>query len=82
MSGAYLEHIVALNERWDHLAYRYYGDANRVSPIIRANRASFENALGPIPSLPPVGLVVKIPVLPEEPVTADLLPPWKRSVAP
>jgi hypothetical protein len=81
MGGAYLEHVVAVNERWDTLAYRYYGDADRTAPIIRANRALFGDGLGPVPWAPPVGLTVKIPILDPDPIAEALLPPWKRASA-
>lgn len=77
----YLEHITGPNERWDHLAYRYYGDANRTSPIIKANRELFGDALGPIPATLPDGLILRIPILDPEPLAAELLPPWKRGEA-
>ncbi len=77
----YLEHVTGPNERWDHLAYRYYGDANRTSPIIRANRGLFEATLGPVPASLPVGLTLRIPILDPEPLAAELLPPWKRGGA-
>ena len=76
---SYLQHVVGTNERWDTLAYRYYGDANRTGPIIKANRELFADDLGPIPAQLPVGLVLRIPVLDPEPVAAELLPPWKRA---
>ncbi|QLP96150.1 MAG: tail protein X [Rhodoblastus sp.] len=77
-TGAWLEHVAGLNERWDHLAYRYYGDANRTSPIIKANRDLFGERLGPIPCILPVGATLKIPVVDPEPIADALLPPWKR----
>lgn len=78
-AAAWLEHVAALNERWDTLAYRYYGDANRTGPIIRANRDLFGE--GPIPCILPPGLTVKIPVLDPQPIADALLPPWKRASA-
>ena len=33
----YIEHVTSSNERWDTLAYKYYGDAKLYEPIIRAN---------------------------------------------
>jgi len=77
----YLDHVTGPAERWDHLAYRYYGDALRTSPIIRANRELFVAALGPIPTVLPAGLTLRIPILDPEPASAELLPPWKRETA-
>jgi hypothetical protein len=74
----YLDHTTGPNERWDHLAYRYYGDANRTSPIIRANRDLFIDTLGPIPTVLPVGRGLRIPILDRETIPETSLPPWKR----
>lgn len=74
----FLSHTTGPNERWDHLAYRYYGDANRTSPIVRANRSLFLDQLGPVASILPVGIVLRIPVLDGQSVSDEALPPWKR----
>jgi phage tail protein X len=78
MSG-YLEHLTGPADRWDLLAYRYYGDANRTSPIVRANRHLFP--LQTIPSVLPHGLTLRIPILDPDPVADQALPPWKREAA-
>ncbi len=77
----YLQHVTGPNERWDTLAYRYYGDANRTHPVIRANRHLFSTELSSIPSILPIGITLLIPVLDPDPVSAEMLPPWKRSAA-
>ena len=74
----YLEHVVGPSTRFDHLAYRYYGDANRTAPIIEANLAFWVDDLSSIPTVLPVGLVLKIPIVEEVTPATDLLPPWKR----
>lgn len=76
----YIIHIVVDGERWDQLAYRYYGDANRTAPIIRANREIYEPSLSNIPVALPVGLTLRIPVLDEDVLDENLLPPWKRGL--
>jgi phage tail protein X len=79
----YIVHDTVENERWDQLAYRYYGDANRTEPIIRANREIYELNLSNIPAALPVGLTLRIPVLGEDALDAldeNLLPPWKRGL--
>lgn len=70
----YLEHITSAGERWDTLAWHYYGDAMLMRPIIEANPH-----LRILPTLS-AGLVVKIPVLEDnDPALAEEdLPPWKR----
>jgi hypothetical protein len=79
MSG-HLEHVTGPNERWDHLAYRYYGDANRTGPIIRANRTLYPDT-APIPTILTVGVTLRIPIIDPEPIAEAMLPPWKRGVA-
>lgn len=37
MTQTVLKHTVKQGERWDHLAYYYYGDALEYARIIRAN---------------------------------------------
>lgn len=67
----FLTHVTTEGERWDQLAWRYYGDAHRYSPIVEANKHV------PITGALPAGLTLAIPVL--EPVaTTEDLPPWMR----
>jgi phage tail protein X len=72
MSG-FLEHITGDGERWDLLAWRYYGDPYGYERIIRANPDL------PIIPVLPGGVRVLIPVL-DPPVTTVAapagLPPW------
>lgn len=70
----YLEHITSAGERWDTLAWEYYGDAAQMSPIIEANPQ-----LRILPALS-AGLVVRVPVLEDDDLALaeEDLPPWKR----
>lgn len=66
-----LTHITTEGERWDQLAWRYYGDAHRYLPIVQANPHV------PITAALAAGLTLAIPLL--EPVaTTEDLPPWMR----
>lgn len=71
-----LEHITTAGERWDTLAWRYYGDASLLSPIIEANPAL------DISITLASGQLILIPLLDRaeiETVTSSAdLPPWKR----
>ena len=74
--SAYIEHVARDGDRWDLLAWHYYGDATRMSPIIEAN---------PQLRILPVfaaGTVVYIPIMEAaqaaEYLSAEDLPPWKR----
>lgn len=77
MSG-YLEHITTINERWDTIAYRYYGEANRTSVLIKANRDLFLPTLAAVPTILPYGLTIRVPLIDAASVDPDALPPWKR----
>lgn len=79
MSGRYIDHITGPSDRWDVLAYRYYGDANRTAPLIAANRELFGPPPSPIPLVLPPGVTIRVPILDPDPIAQDLLPPWKRS---
>lgn len=69
-----IEHVTQDGERWDSLAWKYYGDATAYEVIISANPSL------PIVPILPSGIKVLIPVLAEaEPgTTVEGLPPWKR----
>lgn len=69
----FLEHITQAGERWDTLAYRYYGDAAGYPRLIAANPHI------PITPLLPSGIVLLVPVIEvEERESADEVPPWLR----
>jgi phage tail protein X len=73
MAGEYYEHITAEGERWDTVAYAYYGDPLLYHGIIAANPQV------PIIPLLPSGIVLRVPVIAlSDTLTAEELPPWKR----
>lgn len=67
----FLTHVTTEGERWDQLAWKYYGDAHRYPPIVEANPHV------PITGALPAGLILAIPVL-EPVVSNEDLPPWMR----
>lgn len=67
----FISHTTTEGERWDQLAWRYYGDAHRYLPIVQANPHV------PLMGALPAGLLLAIPMLEPEPATEDL-PPWMR----
>ncbi|WGE52372.1 tail protein X [Actinobacillus equuli] len=72
MSNKVLQHIVKQGERWDSLAYHYYGDALEYGRIVDVNpQISFCEVL-------PVGVTVYIPVLDVKPTNNQDMPPWLR----
>jgi phage tail protein X len=76
MIAEVLEHITSDGDRWDLLAWEYYGDPTMYELIIVANpEVQIEPVL-------PAGIRLLIPVL-EESATGDIatqeeLPPWKQ----
>lgn len=75
----YLEHIVKPFERWDHLAWEYYGSPAQFGLIIAANRELFIGALDPVPEFLPVGRTVRIPIVEgSRKARPEDLPPWLR----
>jgi phage tail protein X len=68
----YLRITTTSGDRWDLIAYRFYGDAQRLSPLLEANPA-----LASCPVLPD-GTEVRIPILDEADSTSTAaLPPWR-----
>lgn len=69
----YIEHITLDGDRWDQIAYRYYGDANLITPLAEANEH-----LRLLPVLPG-GLPVRVPILADnDNIAPSELPPWMR----
>lgn len=68
MDALYIEHITTDGERWDQIAYRYYGDPFGYARIIMAN---------PHIAVTPVldaGQRLAIPVIDTEQTTQELAP--------
>ncbi|WP_085653705.1 tail protein X [Lonsdalea britannica] len=69
----FIEHITTQGERWDALAYRYYGDPLGYDRIIAAN---------PHVAVTPVlasGIMLSIPVIEQaDVVLTEDTPPWLR----
>lgn len=53
----YLEHLTLEGDRWDLLAYQYYGDALQTVPLLRANPEQLHLLILP------AGLTLQIPIL-------------------
>lgn len=72
-SGQFILHVIRAGERWDLLAWQYYGDPTEYSPIIMAN----PNV--PIEPVFEAGIAISIPILQKSTVVTADLPPWKLS---
>ncbi|MCR5892177.1 MULTISPECIES: tail protein X [Burkholderia] len=68
----FLTHITTEGERWDQIAYRYYGDPFAYERIIVANPSV------PITPVLASGIVLSIPVVAADNVADEELPPWMR----
>lgn len=76
MATRYTLHRTQDGDRWDLIAYKYYGDATLVQPLFEMN-----------PEVPryatlPGNIELKIPqiVIPEVTVPSATLPLWKKKV--
>lgn len=79
-SNGHFEHVTIDGDRWDLLAYRYYGDAAKQSVLLEANRHLFVAPITVPPLILASGITLIVPVIdPDENNDADL-PPWKRKV--
>ena len=72
-SDQFIVHTTTSGERWDLLAFQYYGDATEYSPIIMAN----PNV--PIEPVFEAGISIAIPILQKSAIVTTNLPPWRRS---
>ena len=79
MDNGYFEHKTKEGDRWDLLAYRYYGDQHKQTILLEANRHLFIDPLIVPPMILPSGMVLKIPVIDEIDIDESNLPPWKRT---
>lgn len=76
--NAYLEYFTRDGDRWDSLAYRFYGDIRLQNKLIEENRSLFNGFA--VPAILPASMTLKIPLLTKKTTVDDrLLPPWKRS---
>lgn len=70
----YLTHMTQQGDRWDLLAWRYYGDALAYEGIVAANPTI------PVAGELPAGVYLLIPLLSADALAAPAadLPPWLR----
>ncbi len=68
----YYSYITKDSDRWDLIAYKFYGDATKYEIIIEANPD--------VPITPTLesGIKLKIPVLDENSSITFELPPWRK----
>ncbi len=73
-ASQFITHVTRAGERWDLIAWQYYGDAMLFGPIIQTNPQI------PIEPVFEAGLAVGIPLLMVDETVQEQsdLPPWKR----
>jgi len=74
-SPQYITYISSDGDRWDLLAWKYYGDPTLFGPMLMANPDL------PIEPVLAAGLIVVIPVLQAAAVVVTNLPPWKSATS-
>jgi phage tail protein X len=74
-SRQYLVHITAAGDRWDLLAWQFYGDPTAYGAIVMANPDV------PIVPVFDAGVAIQVPVLARTTVRTADLPPWKNAAA-
>ena len=69
----YVSHLTAVGDRWDLIAWQYYGDPTQYSGLIAINAS--------IPIVPVLdsGLSIVVPIVTASSQPASNLPPWKAS---
>lgn len=71
MASQFITHVTASGDRWDLLAWSYYGDPTQYAAIIAANPAVA------ISAVLPAGTPLAIPLLQASQVQSANMPPWK-----
>jgi phage tail protein X len=67
----FIAHRTIAGERWDSIAWKYYGDATLISALIMANPAV------PIEAVFEAGISIEVPILQQSVNVEADLPPWE-----
>jgi len=70
-ASPYIPYVTRQNDRWDLIAWKYYGDPNLYGPIIQANPNQ------PIVGAFDAGTAIQIPILQKASDVSNDLPPWE-----
>ena len=68
----YIFHTVKSLERWDNIAYQYYGNPYKIQPLIDANPHV------QISGILKEGTEIKIPIDDEVKIDNSMLPVWRQ----
>lgn len=72
--GKFIIYTTQANDRWDKIAYKYYGDVYRQKELIEANSHI------PLKPILEEGLKIKIPILEPKVEVDKNLPIWKAGI--
>jgi phage tail protein X len=75
MAAPSIIYMSVAGDTWDNIAWRFYGDATQINPLLQANcgmRIPFEPALE-------AGLQIVVPIIEQSDVQTADLPPWRQS---
>ena len=75
MAGLSIIYTTVDNDCWDTIAWRFYGDATQIGPLLQANcgmRVPFEPQLE-------AGQLIVVPIIEQSDVQTADLPPWRQS---
>lgn len=73
MTGQFITYVTTAGERWDSIAWKMYGDATLISPIIQTNPQI------PIEAVFEAGLVIGVPLITVDETVQNTgdKPPWR-----
>lgn len=69
----FIQHVTYAGERWDLIAFRYYGDPTNYEVIIMANPQV------PIEPVFTAGIAIAIPIIQQQNILNSGLPPWRAA---
>jgi phage tail protein X len=78
MATEYFEHVTKVGDRWDLIAYSYYGDATLIKKLLLANPAIVGDPTTPTPLVFGAGINIRVPILAQDEISVSQLPAWKR----
>jgi phage tail protein X len=72
MAGLAFLYITMDGDRWDNIAWKFYGDPTMIGPILQANCG----AKVPFAATLKGGIQLRIPIIVQSDINTENLPPW------
>jgi len=73
----FIKHTTAIGERWDLIAWKYYGDPYNFLGILLANIGYGKGSAEPVFES---GRAVGVPIVTQASATPADLPPWRQNL--